>query len=134
MWTDANAEVRIALFRAVFAAGFMLGPIRIFWIAPRVGARTAELFEAPVMLLVSVFVARWIVRRLGVPSKLSSRLSMGAIALGLMLLAEFTLVLWLRGVSIRQYFAERDPVAATVYYVTLGVFALIPLLVERKAN
>ena len=121
-------------FALVFGAGFMLGPIRIFWIAPRVGARTAELLEAPVMLLVSVFVARWIVRRLGVPRKPASRLGMGAIALSLMLLAEFTLVLWLRGVSIHQYLAERDPVAGTVYYATLGVFVVMPLLVERKAS
>jgi hypothetical protein len=120
-------------FALVFAIGFMLGPVRIFWIAPRVGARTAELLEAPVMLLVSVVVARWIVRRLGVSSKLSSRLRMAALALGLMLLAEFTLVLSLRGVSIRQYLAERDPVAGVVYYVTLGVFALMPLLVARRS-
>jgi hypothetical protein len=120
-------------FALVFAVGFMLGPVRIFWIAPRVGARTAELLEAPVMLLVSVVVARWIVRRLGVSSKLSSRLGMAALALGLMLLAEFTLVISLRRVSIRQYLAERDPVAGVVYYVTLGVFALMPLLVARRS-
>ena len=59
---------------------------------------------------------------------------MGGVALGLMLLAEFTLVLWLRGLSVRQYLAERDPVAGTVYYVTLGAFAVMPLLLEREAN
>jgi type IV secretory pathway TrbD component len=75
--------------------------------------------------------ARWIVRRLAVPPTLSKRLSMGGIALGLMLIAEFTLVLWLRGLSIREYLAGRDPVAATVYYGLLGVFAVMPLLVAR---
>ena len=94
----------------------------------------AELLEAPVMLLVSVFAARWTVRRLGVASKLLSRLGMGCIALVFMLVAEFTLVLWVRGVSLQQYFAERDPVAGTVYYATLGVFAVMPLVVERRAN
>ena len=100
-------------FALVFAAGFMLGPIRIFWIAPRVGLRTAELLEAPVMLLVSLVAARWIVRRFAVPPNLSHRLGMGCIALVFMLVAEFTLVLWLRGVSIHQYLVERDPVAGT---------------------
>jgi type IV secretory pathway TrbD component len=57
---------------------------------------------------------------------------MGVIALGLTLVAEFTLVLWLRGLSISDYLANRDPVAATVYYVTLGVFAVMPLLVARR--
>jgi hypothetical protein len=36
---------------------------------------------------------------------------MGFVAAGLLLVAEFTLVLWLRGMSIREYFASRDPVA-----------------------
>jgi len=54
--------------------------------------------------------------------------------LGLLLVAEFTLVLWLRGMSIREYLASRDPVAGTVYYVMLGVFAIVPLLVlENEA-
>jgi type IV secretory pathway TrbD component len=55
---------------------------------------------------------------------------MGGIALVLMLVAEFGLVLWLRGMSIRGYFGSRDPVAGTVYYVMLGVFAVMPLLVR----
>jgi type IV secretory pathway TrbD component len=59
---------------------------------------------------------------------------MGSIALGVTLVAEFTLVLWLRGLSIRQYFASRDPIAGTVYYITLGAFAVMPLLLERRAS
>jgi len=118
-------------FVLVFAVGFILGPIRIFWIAPRVGASTAQLLEAPVMLVVSVFVARWIIRGFGVPPKLSPRLGMGCIALVLMLVAEFILVLWFRGVSIHQYLAERDPFAGTVYYLTLGVFAVLPVAVAK---
>ncbi len=29
----------------------------------------------------------------------------------------FGLVLWLRGLSIREYLATRDPVSGTIYYV-----------------
>jgi type IV secretory pathway TrbD component len=57
---------------------------------------------------------------------------MGGIALGLMFIAEFTLGLWLRGLSIRVYLSGRDPVAATVYYAMLGAFAIMPLLVARR--
>ena len=119
-------------FVFVFGAGFLLGPIRILWVVPRLGTRVAELLEAPIMFVITIMAARWIVRRLAVPSTASSRLSMGGIALGLMLIAEFTLVLWLRGLSIREYLAGRDPVAATAYYVTLGVFGVMPLLVARR--
>ena len=115
-------------FAFVFGAGFILGPIRIVWVVPRLGTRTAELLEAPIMLVIAVIAARWIARRLAVPPTWSSRLGMGAIALALMLFAEFTLVLSLRGMSFRDYLATRDPVSGTVYYATLVVFALIPLV------
>jgi hypothetical protein len=115
-------------FVFVFGAGFLLGPIRISWVIPRLGARMAELLEMPIMLAIAIVAARWIVRRLAVPPTASSRLSMGGIALSLLLIAEFTLVLWLRGLSIREYLAGRDAVAGTVYYVMLGAFAIMPLL------
>ena len=54
-------------FVLVFGAGFVLGPIRILWLVPRVGERTAELIEAPIMLVVIVLAARWIARRLAAP-------------------------------------------------------------------
>jgi hypothetical protein len=118
-------------FVLVFGAGFVLGTIRTLWIVPRLGTRMAELMETPIMFVVTVLAARWIVLRLAVPSMRSSRLGMGCIALGLLLVAEFGLVLWLRGLSIREYLATRDPVSGTVYYVMLGVFAIMPLLVAR---
>ena len=39
-------------FAGVFAAGFVLGAIRTLWAVPALGARAAELIEAPIMLLV----------------------------------------------------------------------------------
>jgi hypothetical protein len=49
-----------------------------------------------------------------------------------MLVAEFALVLRLRGLSISEYLATRDLVSGTVYYVMLVVFALMPLLLARR--
>jgi hypothetical protein len=119
-------------FALVFGAGFVLGPIRILWVVPRFGTRMAELLETPIMFVVIIVAARWIVQRLAVPFKPSIRLRMGCIALGLMLVAEFTFVLWLLGISISKYLANRDPVSGTVYYVMLGAFAIMPLLVVRR--
>jgi hypothetical protein len=48
-----------------------------------------------------------------------------------MLLAEFTLVLWLRGLSLREYVAHLDPVSGTAYYLMLVVFAVMPRLAGR---
>jgi type IV secretory pathway TrbD component len=57
---------------------------------------------------------------------------MGVIGLSLLHVAEFGLVLWLRGISIRGYLATRDPVSGAVYYVLLGMLALMPLFVARR--
>lgn len=119
-------------FALVFGAGFILGPIRILWAVPRFGTRVAEFLEMPIMLGVIVVAARWIVGRFGVPSTVASRLGMGCLALGLLLAAEFTLVLRVRGMSYAEYLADRDPVSGTVYYLLLGVFALMPVLVRRR--
>jgi len=122
----------VLYFAFVFGAGFVLGPIRILWVVPLFGTRMAELMETPIMFVVTIFAARWIVRRLAVLPKPSHRLGMGCIGLGLLLVAEFTLVLYLRGLSISEYLATRDPVSGTVYYVMLGVFAIMPVLVARR--
>jgi hypothetical protein len=122
----------LAYFAIVFGMGFVFGAIRIVWVVPHVGTRLAELMETPLMFVVTIVAARWIVLHLAVPSSPTARLGMGGIALCLLLLAEFGLVLWLRGLSIRAYLATRDPVSGTVYYVMLGVFALMPLLVANK--
>lgn len=119
-------------FILVFAAGFVLGTIRTFLVVPHFGTRMAELMETPIMLTVIGLTARWVVRRLHVPYRVSLRFGMGCIALVLLLAAEFTLVLLLRGMSIKEYCATLDPVSGTVYYISLGIFAVIPLLVCRK--
>lgn len=121
----------VLYFSLVFAAGFLLGSIRVPLLEPRLGARAAELLELPVMLLAIVAAARWVLRRLAVPASAAARLAMGGIALALMLAAEFGLVLSLRGMSIEQYLATRDPVSGTAYYLSLCVFALIPLAMRR---
>ncbi len=119
-------------FAVVFGAGFVLGSIRTLWVAPHFGTRTAELMETPIMFVITIVAARWIVRRLAVPPIPSHGLGMGCIALGLMLVAEFTLVRSLQGLSIREYLATRDPVSGTVYYLMLGVFAIMPVIVSRR--
>jgi hypothetical protein len=86
-------EAGVLYFALVFGAGFVLGTVRTLWVVPRVGTRTAELVETPIMLVVTILVARWIVMRLAVPPTSSARLGMGCIALLLLLVAEFGLML-----------------------------------------
>ncbi len=78
-------------FSLVFGAGFLLGPIRILWIVPRLGVRLAGLLEIPLMLLVVIIAARWVVRRFAIAPTVPSHLSVGSIALSMMLVADLAL-------------------------------------------
>jgi hypothetical protein len=127
-----SLKAAVLYFALVFGAGFVLGPIRVLWVVPRVGTRAAELMEMPIMLVVIVVAARWVVRRLAVPPARADRLAMGIAALALVLLMDFTVVLRLRGMSIEDYFAARDPVSGTAYYLLLVLLAAMPSLVARK--
>ena len=128
------AKAGALYFMLVFSAGFVLGTIRTLWVAPKLGVRTAELIEEPLMFGLSILAARWVVRRLRFPPDWMKRLAFGCVALALMLLVEFTFVLWIRGITIREYFATRDPISGSVYFLTLGAFAVIPVFVERFPN
>jgi hypothetical protein len=122
----------VLYFALVFGAGFVLGTIRTLWIVPRFGARIAELMETPIMFVMTVLAARWVTRHFFLPPTLATRLGVGLVALGFLLITEFTAVLRLRGLTIREYLAVRDPVVGTVYLIMLVVFALMPVLVARR--
>jgi 2-hydroxy-6-oxonona-2,4-dienedioate hydrolase len=84
----------------------------------------------PIMLLVMLAAARAIVRRLALPAAVPARLGMGVGALLMLLAAEFSLVLWLRGISLRTYFINLDPVGGAAYYGALVLFAALPLFIR----
>jgi hypothetical protein len=125
-------KAAIAYFALVFGAGFTLGMLRVLFVVPLIGDRAAELIELPVMLVVVVLAARWVTRRLAVPVDAPTRLAMGGIALGLMLAFEFTVVLKLRGMTLRSYIEGFDPVAGSVYYAAQLAMGLMPWILARR--
>ena len=120
-------------FAVVFGAGFVLGSVRLLWLVPYLGTRLAELIEAPIMLLISAFAARWLVHRFHEITGSINWFGVGLVGLAFMISVEFTVVLWLRGLSLREYFATRDSVSSAVYFASLGVFAILPLLLSRSS-
>jgi len=59
------------------------------------------------MFGLSILAGRGFVRRLLLPPDYRRRLASGCVALGLMLLVEFTFMLWIRRLTIREYYATR---------------------------
>jgi hypothetical protein len=83
----------------VFAAGFVLGTIRVLWLARAAGALGAVALEVPVMLAVSWAAAGWCARIHAVPARYPPRLGMGGLAFALLMLAEASIVVLLFGQS-----------------------------------
>jgi hypothetical protein len=132
---DALSMIRATVYLAlVFSAGFLFGTVRVLVLEPNLGERWAELTEMPLMLIVIILAAQFVVRRFPARHRRSYLVSGGA-ALLLLVLAEFSVVLGIRGVSIAQYFSERDPIAGGVYVLMLIVFAAMPWVLggERAA-
>ena len=117
----------ITYFVLVFGVGFFLGMIRVLWVVPRVGERNAELLEMPIMCLVSIVSARWLVRRTFTPTPLRL-LAIGSVALGLLVAAELAMVVFVRGWTVREYLARRDPVSGVAFMIALGLFAIMPVI------
>jgi hypothetical protein len=119
-------KASLLYFSLVFAAGFVLGIVRTFWVLPHVGERKAKLMEMPIMFVVIVLAAQ---RSCGFlsPSGPASRLAVGLLALGFLLMTEIALVPWPRRLTIREYLANLDPVPEMAYAVMLVVFSVMPV-------
>lgn len=116
-------------FVLVFGAGFLLALVRIPFLVPRLGERWAELIETPFMLVVIVLAARHVVRRAPLASTAQAVVA-GGIGLLLLLAAEVMVGVAFRdATSLRDFVAQRDPVAGSVYLAMLVVFAAMPALV-----
>ena len=116
-------------FAVMFALGFLLGPVREFILAPRLGPTLAVLIEAVPMVAAMILAAPWAARVFGLSRALSPRLVMGGVGLVLLVLAETTLDALLRG---RVLWAERTQTPdGLIGLALLLLFALMPALRPR---
>jgi len=121
----------LAYFGIVFGVGFLLGPVRVFWLEPRLGATSATLVEAPFLLAAMVAAARWLPRRFALGSSTRALLGMGLGALALVAIADVTVGPWLRGTAAGEQLAQLRTPAGSIYLVLLLLFAAMPWLVRR---
>ena len=114
-------------FCLVFGVGFLLGPVRVLFLEPRIGLRAAELTELPFMIAAITLAARFILRRYP-----RGPLRTGLVALALLLGAEISVGMLMRGLSLAQILFDRDPVSGPAYYASLAYFAILPWYLSRR--
>lgn len=120
----------LAYFGLVFGTGFVLGAIRVTAVVPHLGERWAELLEMPLMAVVIVVAARWIVRWFSLTVVRSA--IAGGVALLVTVSAEWLLAVVISGQPLGEYLAARDPISGSVYAALLIVFAVMPSVVARR--
>lgn len=124
----------LSYFALVFGAGFLLGMIRVPFLVPWLGVRTAELLEMPFMAMAILLAARLVRRRLLPQAGAVERAATGALALVLMLLAELAVGVLMLQRTPEEIVGGRDPVSGSVYLVLLLAYALLPLLPARGST
>ena len=125
---SAAVRAGAAYFAIVFAIAFVLGSLRVLFVAPRVGELGAVLIEGPIILAVSWVVCGWVLQRIDVPASAGARVTMGAVAFALLMAAEFVLGVYGFGRSVGEILASFAELPAQVGLAGQVGFALIPLV------
>jgi hypothetical protein len=127
---DRIVRAALAYFLAVFAVGFVLGVVREGIVRPRFGTLGALAMEAPAMLLACWWVARWLVGRFDVAAR-GARWRMGALAFGLLMVAELGGSLVLRGMAPGEWLAHFGTAPGALSLALFLAFAVMPALVRK---
>jgi hypothetical protein len=127
-----TSKLAASYFGVVFAAGFALGVIRTLWLVPALGERNAELLELPLMVIIYTAVAFHLVRRWEARLTVKRAIVAGASALLILLAFEFSVVLYLRGLTLNEYLESKDWLSGSAYLLSLLVFGAMPAFVYLK--
>tara|TARA_R110000868_G_scaffold58025_6_gene178993 strand:+ start:9832 stop:10242 length:411 start_codon:yes stop_codon:yes gene_type:complete len=126
-------KAALVYFFAVFAAGFLLGTVRVLFLVPKLGELPAVLLEIPLILTISWFVCRMVTTRVPVGEGIGARLAMGANAFVLLMVVEWALGVFAFGRSPAEIAAAYGEAAGLIGLMGQVGFALIPLLQRPPA-
>lgn len=121
-------------FFVLFTLGFVLGTIRVLFVAPRIGVMGATLIEVPLMLIAAFFMCRWAVERWQVPPTLSVRGVMALWFLVLLALFETLVGVALFGRTLAGTWAGLATPAGLIGLTAQAIAALMPLVVGRNGR
>ena len=121
----------VLYFAIVFAAGFLLGTLRVLILLPLTGELAAVTLELPVVLAISWLACRQLISRFSVPAMAPQRLVMGALAFGLLMLAEYSLSILVFNQPMAEYLTNLQATPGLLGLAGQIAFAFIPLLLLR---
>jgi hypothetical protein len=119
-------------FLIVFGVGFVLGPVRVYWLEPSIGQTAATLCEVPFLLAAMMFAAVWVLSKIDIPIDRWSLVKMGLFALSLLVIADITVGTGIRGITWAEQFAYYATPAGLMYLGLLAVFTLMPALTNTN--
>lgn len=128
----AALRAGLAYFAILFAAGFLVGTVRVLLIEPQLGPVASVLIELPLMLALSWFVARRLIARFDPSASVKDRIVMGSSAVLLLVCAEMLLGALAFGMSATEQLARYATPRGVLTLVGQVGFALIPVLAGRK--
>ena len=114
----------------VFAAGFVLGTVRVLWGAAALGEGLYQAIEIPFMLVLGWVVAWRLVRRGWIAGE-GAALKIGALAFALLMVAEAALGLTLFGETLPHWLASLTHPPRLWGLISQILFALTPWAVVR---
>lgn len=126
------AGAGLAYWAVVFALGFVLGTIRVLWLAPLIGLLPATALELPVMLGASWLASGWLVRRFAIDTA-NEALAAGGLAFALLMVAECALGVAMMGMTPAQWLAEFRQPHALLGLAGQLLFALMPWWRTRRS-
>lgn len=121
-------------FLVLFALGFVLGTIRMLFVAPKLGVLIATLLEVPLMLTAAFLICRWAIGRWHVPPALSGRGAMVLWFFVLLALFETLVGVALFGRTLAGTWAGLATRAGLIGLTAQIIAALLPVFVGRSGR
>jgi hypothetical protein len=116
-----------AYFGVVFAMGLLLGPIRVIWLEPWLGATLAVACEMPFLLAAMGWAARNAPKWAGLRRGVLARLGMGLLALIMQQGADLSVGFGLRGMNLQAQLDYFSTPAGWIYAAALVLFVFMPV-------
>jgi hypothetical protein len=126
--TTKAVSAGLAYGATIFGLGFLLGMLRELALAPLIGRTAVVWVEAPLILLASWFAAGWLIRRFGVWPAPPARLTMGVVAMMLLLIGEAAVAVLGFGRTLAMHLSSYLTARGALELLPQIAFAAMPLL------